>query len=205
MNTPQKNSQCNGSLNRRRLALIALGLASVASLAGCKTGLSTLSPNTIDFDEQRETVESFYRTVIDLQVFGLPTSSQLQALTPLMSDRLLGLLRDAQAAQARELARHRGAEPPLVQGALLVSLFEGATRLVYVQPVTGLNAWQATLTYQQGSNAVEWQDRVWLVNQARAGTNRWVVDDIEFGGQWDFARQGRLSKMLGNVIGHTDS
>ena len=200
MKTPLKNSQCNGSLNRRRLAFIALGLASVASLAGCKTGLSMLSPNTIDFDEQRETVETFYRTVIDLQVFGLPTRSQLQALTPLMSDRLLGLLRDAQAAQARALARHRGAEPPLVQGALWVSLFEGATRLVQVQRIAGLNAWQATLAYQQGSNAVEWQDRVWLVNQARAGTNRWFVDDIEFGGQWDFARQGRLSTMLGNVI-----
>ena len=51
------------------------------------------------------------------------------------------------------------------------------------------------LTYQdKGQKPVSWTDTIYLVNTP-AG---WRVDDIGYGGAWDFGNKGRLSQTLGD-------
>ncbi|MCD8537184.1 MAG: hypothetical protein LRY56_06690 [Burkholderiaceae bacterium] len=196
---------CLTEICRRKL--LVFGAASVAAcLSGCTHGLVAKEVPPSDQAAQAQAVQAFYSQVVKLQIFGVPTEEQLRALTPVISEKLAMLLRQARAAEHHLFARHGGAEPPLMQGALLVSLFEGANRFDSATPTAEANVWQATLAYGQGVDTVQWVDRVWLVRaqpqQHRSEAHRmsWVVDDIQFSGQWDFARQGRLSEALQAII-----
>ena len=44
--------------------------------------------------------------------------------------------------------------------------------------------------------ATRWSDKIYLVRS----NGRWVVDDIEFGGDWQFMHKGRLRELLRRVI-----
>ena len=199
MQTSQNHPTVRGPVRERRRVAAVLGLVGLAGLSGCASLGSNHTGND-GLAKQRAAVEQFYNSAIKLQVFGLPSDAQFKALSPSLSDRLIALISQAKASQARELARHGGTEPPLVQGALFMSLFEGAIKLVALEPAAKPDVWQATLAYQAGADTVKWVDLVWLVDQPSSGTHRWVVDDIEFGGQWDFARQGRLSQVLESLV-----
>lgn len=163
--------------------------AAFAVSALMMVGCAAIEPNEAD---QREVVKNFYVEAVALNVQGLPSEAELARLAPLMSDALLGLFEQARQAQANDFSRHRGTEPPLVQGSILFSLFEGAQRLVAIAPSEAPDMWLVTLAYGQGTQAFEWTDEVRLVRQ----NDRWLIDDIEFMGQWDFARSGWLSNTL---------
>ena len=146
---------------------------------------------------------TFYTAYLDLKPMGVPDPALRAKLRPLVSPGLDGLLAAADAAEARYAERTKKQVPPLVQGDLFTSLFEGATRFT-VASCTG-DASAATclvdFAYQEGSGPVTtWQDRVLLV-RAAAG---WVVDDIAYGGGWPFARRGRLSDVLKAVAREAD-
>jgi len=177
----------------RRSVLVLL--ASL-TLSGCVSPFSSVD----QVAAQRDAIQRCYDEVIALSLFGLPTDEQLNALQPLLSAQLLSLLIQARAAQDRAFARHGGQEPPLVQGALMMSLFEGASRLVAIESTAQTNVWQVRLAYGDGPDSVVWSDQVWLVFES----DRWRVNDIEFLGGWDFARQGRLTQMLSMVAKQGD-
>lgn len=161
----------------------------IVSLIGC-TPLSVTHPETA---QQRAAVKTFYDKAVSLNVMGLPTAEELAQLKPLLSTRLVSLLEQAQAHQARDHARHRGAEPPLVQGSVFFSLFEGANRVIAVAPDDVPNLWAVTLGYgRPGIDEVSWTDEVLLTKES----DRWVVDDLERMGQWDFSHTGWLSNTL---------
>lgn len=184
-------------LGRRLVGWVILISTVLAS--GCASVPDPQASRQIELASQRQSVVDFYNKVIELGVFGLPTDEQLQALAPLISSQLLALLREARATQAQALANQTQAQPPLIQGALFFSLFEGASRVDQVKPATVKDSWQVTLVYGQEVPVVRWTDRAWLVNEQQSCAGRWVINDIEFNGQWDFSRQQRLTQTLRTV------
>ena len=144
-------------------------------------------------------VEQFQLQLIASPVMGLPSAEQLEALSPYLSNQLLTRLRAASLAQKAITQRSQIPEPPLIQGALFYSLFEGASRLVHVMPVESGSSVLVTLEYMAQPNdpsLVRGTDRLRLVTENQQP----VVDDIQYLGQWDFSRKGMLSKQLDAVI-----
>lgn len=144
-------------------------------------------------------VEQFQWQLIASPVMGLPTAEQLEALSPYLSNQLLTRIRAASLAQKAITQRSQIPEPPLIQGALFYSLFEGASGLVQVTPEGSGSSVLVTLEYMAQPNdpsPVRWTDRVMLVTENQQP----VIDDLQYLGQWDFSRQGILSKQLDAVI-----
>jgi len=141
-------------------------------------------------------VRAFYNVYLKLGAGGVPSRAQQARLAPLISPALASLLRDARHAEETHLRRTKNQEPPLVEGDLFTSLFEGAHAyaLAGCTPSAATAECAVTLTYADPRDASKytWTDRVLLV-RARG---RWVVNDIAFGGGWDFARKGRLTDTL---------
>ena len=144
-------------------------------------------------------VEQFQWQLTASPVMGLPTAEQLEALSPYLSNQLLTRIRAASLAQKAITQRSQIPEPPLIQGALFYSLFEGASGLVQVTPEGSGSSVLVTLEYMAQPNdpsPVRWTDRVMLVTENQQP----VIDDLQYLGQWDFSRQGSLSKQLDAVI-----
>jgi hypothetical protein len=146
----------------------------------------------------------FYSTYLRLKPAGVPDANQRTQMRALISPMLDGLLAAADEAEARYANKTHKQVPPLVEGDLFTSLFEGATRISAAACAGGDKAatCRVDLAYRDGANGPEttWQDRVLLVRAAGG----WVVDDIEYGGNWPFARRGRLSEMLKAVVREAD-
>lgn len=191
---------------KRRLCLMGLPML---ALIGCHSGIVTApdapsikrSPESVQNQavlkqaEQRQVVAAFYERVMALHVYGLPTEEQRARLAPFVSTNLMNLMEQARKQQALDDARHRGSEPPLLQGSPFVSLFEGVTKVLAIEPGSTQNVWTVHLAWGQGSEQVRWTDLAAVAWES----NRWVVSDIVFHGQWDFARRGRLSDSLSAV------
>lgn len=93
-----------------------------------------------------------------------------------------------------------GEEPPLVQGALFYSLFEGAHRLkdIYSDSEAGVNAFLVDLEYGNPNDKKEftkWSDRAIVINE----NGKWVVDDLELLSDWAFGAKGKMSTILYSV------
>jgi hypothetical protein len=129
---------------------------------------------------------------------GVPDAAGLAKYRPFLSDKLVTLLDQAGRAEAAFAAKNKDA-PPLVEGDIFTSLFEGATA-VTVGACSGNHAGgQCTVTLSNApprEKPVSWTDTVYLVDTP-AG---WRVDDIGYGGNWDFGNKGRLSQTLGEVL-----
>jgi hypothetical protein len=90
-------------------------------------------------------VEQFQWQLIASPVMGLPTAEQLEALSPYLSNQLLTRIRAASLAQKAITQRSQIPEPPLIQGALFYSLFEGASGVVH-RYWSLWNTWLSPLT-----------------------------------------------------------
>jgi len=108
---------------------------------------------------------------------------------------------DANGAEICHAKRVHNMEPPLWEGDLFTSLFEGATGgKVAAVRVDGKSAevdveW--TYDAQDGQKAVVWQDRFYLVLHEGA----WRIDDIAHLGDWEFTYHGRISELLRDIAG----
>jgi len=141
----------------------------------------------------------FYATYAGLpRQGGLPQGAALGRYLPLLSPRLAGLIRQADAAQARFHAKVKDA-PPLIEGDLFSSQFEG-----FQTYKVGACSGSATaghcsvrLHYQApNQKAVDWNDDILLVKAGGA----WKVDDIAYRGAFAFGNSGLLSQTLAMVI-----
>ncbi len=129
---------------------------------------------------------------------GVPSESDRAKYAPFLSPALITLLADAGAAESR-FAKANKDSPPLMEGDLFTSMFEGATA-VQVGACSGdakTGRCAVRLEYAEaGSKPIDWTDTVYLVN-TQAG---WRVDDIAYGGSWAFGNKGRLSETLKQTI-----
>jgi hypothetical protein len=109
----------------------------------------------------------------------------------------------AAGAQARLTARVKNAVPPMLEGDIFSSLFEGATawKVGTCQGNAKTARCPVALTYtppasQKGSKPANWSDTILLENTPQG----WKVDDVIYDAGFAFGNTGRLSSMLQMVI-----
>jgi hypothetical protein len=130
---------------------------------------------------------------------GIPDVGARTRLQPFLSPALNKLLAAAAAAQARFSAKIKDS-PPLIEGDLFSSMFEGATQSKLQACATSGNQARCPVAFTHaGSNgrAADWTDTLLLVNIPGG----WRVDDIAYGGGFQFGNTGRLSDTLKTVTG----
>ena len=152
-------------------------------------------------NEQELAVANFYTTILAFEDGGAPTRKNINRLSPLISPDFRNKLLGVRDAVDKNLQKTKGAEPPLVEGSLFFSLFEGADKYTSIKsepnkkPVSYLVNLQYRNPYGK-HEIVKWQDRAILIKE----NNRWVVNDLELLGKWQFGAKGKLSEMLSEVI-----
>jgi len=139
--------------------------------------------------------KAFYETYLAVQQAGIPDAAGRKKLHPLLSDTLNAALADAAHAEAAYAKKTEGDAPPLVEGDIFTSLFEGASSYKILscdaQPKTAV----CTVSLTGGSEDsadVSWQDKLVLVSSLHG----WLVDDVQYGGNWDFGPKGTLQETL---------
>ena len=157
-------------------------------------------------DDPAQAANAFYSVYRDQHgQGGIPDATGRLRYAPVLSPRLNKQLMDAAAAQARLTAKVRNAVPPMLEGDIFSSLFEGATSwkvgacqgdaktahctvaLSYVPPAS-----QGTKTPKPAN----WTDTLLLTHTPQG----WKVDDVVYNAGFPFGNTGRLSDMLQMVV-----
>ena len=97
------------------------------------------------------------------------------------------------SAQARFMAKHKDS-PPLIEGDIFSSLFEGPTawKVVACNGDNKTARCNVSLTHQDaGQKPVSWTDTLVLANE-----NGWKVDDVAYDANFAFGNTGTLNEML---------
>ena len=171
----------------RRPALAVLTML----LAACSGPAVRPATDCPDPSSAAGTVCEFYDAYLRLRPAGLPSAAQQAELAPWLSERLERQLDAARAAQTAYRDAHPGEKPPLVDGFLFASLFEGPTDFVVGTAMAGNGLSRVPVQFSYGAETT-WQDIV-LVTQERG---RHVIDDVELAGAGPFNPAGRLSELL---------
>jgi hypothetical protein len=172
-------------MKRAGVTIVAVLLS---SCAGVPAGPVPACPDT---DTAQGAVCAFYTTYLEVRPSGLPTPAQEAALEPWLSTRLETRLADARRVQADFRERHPGEKPPLVDGCLFASLFEGPTSFTVGIATAAGGVTRVPVRFRYGSEA-QWEDVIVLTREGGA----YVIDDIEFAGAGPFNPPGRLSDRL---------
>ncbi len=153
-----------------------------------------------DNRDLEKAVSVFYKTYLEVQPSGLPRGEEEQKFRPHLSASLSNLLKEAGQAEQRYDRATKGRVPPLVEGDIFTSLFEGAAafRVLSCARKTAAGfCWVQFIYIDPGDNSsFKWKDKVYLIQDSRG----WRVDDIEFFGDWDSANKGRLKDILRRII-----
>ncbi|MEZ5667557.1 MAG: hypothetical protein R3F55_09025 [Alphaproteobacteria bacterium] len=141
--------------------------------------------------------QAFYDAVAALPVGGVPDEAGRATLAPLVSPALGEALDAAAAAEAAHSAATAGAEPPLAEGDLFSSLYEGPTGYTVGDCVAaGIGATcPVALVRDDSAGTTAWTDTAVVVESGEG----WRLADIVYGGDWDFAAQGRLTDALAGI------
>jgi hypothetical protein len=176
-------------MNMLRLFATCLAAAALAAAAG--TAADTSSP--------AKTAEGFYTIYSTFHPSdGIPDAAGRAKYAPFISVALDKLLTDGNAAEIKFNKANKDS-PPLIEGDLFTSMFEGATS--YKVGACKLSSAGAScaidLVYDDKKDpAIRWTDTVYLT-KTKAG---WRVDDIGYGGNWEYANKGRLSATVRQAI-----
>ncbi|MBI2213257.1 MAG: hypothetical protein HYU52_06390 [Acidobacteria bacterium] len=193
MNTPAAASRRNDKVT----SAAGLALCVVLLIASFLLSPAASAIKPADPDSPEATVKAFYDICVEEKVTGLPTEAQFDELRPLISEALYGLLADARMEQAEFSRENPYEKPPWIEGDLFSSLFEGPTRFTIGETV--IDGKRATVTIDfvddspSDATPFRWHDDVVLVQNSEGD---WLVDDIVYRGDWDFASKGRLSDTL---------
>jgi hypothetical protein len=134
---------------------------------------------------------------------GIPDAADRAKYAPYVSASLNHLLAQAGAAQDKFAASNKDT-PPLIEGDIFTSNFEGATAVKIGSCASDRASGTCAieLTYHPGTagdpqdKPLHWIDTAHLVNEA----DGWRVDDIGYGGTWDFGNKGRMRDTLKMAI-----
>jgi len=172
--------------------------ASLLLLAGTSASFAAGS------DEMGKIVDGFYGAYSTFHPSdGIPDANARAKYAPFVSPALEALLKKSDKAED-EFAKVNKDSPPLIEGDLFTANFEGAT--AYKVGVCGGDAkaghCAVSLTYDPGKTnnpkdkPFTWTDTIYLVETPQG----WRVDDIGYGGTWDFGNKGKLTETLHSVI-----
>jgi hypothetical protein len=150
-------------------------------------------------DSAQKAATDFYKasmSVKSIHIEGIPPAKVRAKLTPYITPTLDKLLADSDKAEDIHTKKTKNEEPPLVEGDLFSSTFEGVT--TYKVGACETKADAATcpvdLTYSdaQDKSTSKWTDKLMLVRV----NGEWRVDDIAYGGTWDLGNKGKLTEIL---------
>jgi hypothetical protein len=152
-------------------------------------------------------VEAFYAVYgpVHGQRGGIPDATARVRYAPVLSPRLNKQLVEAAAAQARLTAKVKNAVPPMLEGDIFSSLFEGASawKVGACQVTANTARCPVALSYtppplanRKAEKPANWNDTVLLV----ATPQGWKVDDVIYDTGFAFGNTGRLSSMLAMVV-----
>ena len=152
-------------------------------------------------DAAQAAAQAFYKVygTEHLRGGGVPDATGRAHYAPVLSPRLNQQMAAAAAAEVRFAAKVKGAAPPLIEGDIFSSVFEGATAWqVGACTVTGAVArCPVALTLAApGQKPANWHDTLVLAN---AGGG-WKVDDVVYDGGFAFGNTGKLSDILKMVL-----
>ncbi len=174
-----------------RLALAALVLSTAQSLAASD-----------DAQQMAQAVNAFYSVHHATDQDGIPNAKVRAQYAPYISPALERLLIAADAAET-QYAKDNKDSPPLVEGDLFSPNFEGISSFKIGACATDAKGSHCTMMGHYAAahpraqdKPVDWTDTVLLV-KTPAG---WRVDDIAYGGNWDFGNHGKLSDTLKSSI-----
>jgi hypothetical protein len=149
-----------------------------------------------------DAVSGFYRVHQQSTPDGVPDAKLRAKYGPYISPQLDRLLQDGEAAESR-FAHDNPGSPPMVEGDLFSPNFEGITTFKVEGCATKAKVAQckmqlhfATAHPRPQDKPVDWADTVTLVQS----DGSWRVDDIAFGGNWDFGNHGTLKGTLKDTI-----
>lgn len=172
-------------MKRLSIALLAMGAAA------CLGSAPPRAPTCPDAGTAPGVVCEFYARYLELRPSGLPTVEQQAALAPWLSERLEARLAQARRIQSAFRTQSPDEKPPLVDGCLFASLFEGPTDYT-VGTAERTGAVTRVPVRFRYHTAAEWEDTVLVTREGDA----FVIDDVEFGGAGPFNPPGRLSELL---------
>jgi hypothetical protein len=152
-------------------------------------------------------INEFYAVYASQQAQGggIPDATVRVRYAPVLSPRLNKQLAAAAAAQGRLTAKVKNAVPPMLEGDIFSSLFEGATAwkvgscqadIKSARCPVGLTYAPAPSPGSKAPKPANWHDTVVLVNTPQG----WKVDDVVYDAGFAFGNTGRLSDMLQMVI-----
>ncbi len=129
---------------------------------------------------------------------GIPDSGARAQLAPYLSPGLNRMLAETATVEARFAAKIKDA-PPMIEGDLFTSMFEGATS--WKPGACGIQGSAArcpvAFTHAQtGETPVAWTDTLILTNTSQG----WRVNDIAYGGGFRFGNTGTLTDTLKLVL-----
>jgi hypothetical protein len=181
---------------------LCLGLTACEPERGPRPGVEppVLPPLPVEVapptESSRAMLEKFYTYHLRNQDSGVPDDYRMDLYRPYLSQRLIALMERARRHRAQAIAARPDEKPPFVDGDLFSSLFEGPTGFAIGKPIR-LNDdnQRVPIVFSnvvRGEKPVRWTDYAVMVHEETG----WKLDDIEYGGQWAFAQQGRLSDAL---------
>jgi hypothetical protein len=138
--------------------------------------------------------EDFYVMHRRLGNSGLPDVGAMNAYNAFLCPSLGALILDARKRQQQYIAANPDDKPPLIEGDLFSSLFEGPDTVKATDTVVNGNHARVTLAmrYESGAKATKWNDTAVLA----LDDGIWCLEDVEYQGKWPFANRGRLSESL---------
>lgn len=136
----------------------------------------------------------FYEMHMRMSARGLPGPGTLNAYAAFLCPSLVTAIGDARSRQQQFIQAHPQEKPPLVEGDLFSSLFEGADSATTLEATgTGSGARvSVALGRGKGAGAPRWKDELLLERDDQL----WCVANVEYHGDWQFANRGRLSDRL---------
>ena len=186
----------------------AIGMAIALSLCSCEpelgptpgteapTGQLILTKVAPPTESSRMMLESFYTLHLRNRDPGVPDVYLLDGYRPYLSERLIAQLERARERRVAAITAHPDEKPPFVEGDLFSSLFEGPTGFTIGKPIRLDDDHQRLpvvfINVVPGQPPERWTDYAEMVHEESG----WKLDDLEYGGQWEFASQGRLSQTL---------
>ncbi len=169
--------------------------AVLASVLSCLALNSLVSGEpAVDHGNPEAVARVFYAELRRLGVFGLPREADWAVLKSFCSETLGAALDRAVAEQAEFIRKNPDEKPPWIDGDLFSSLFEGPKQFQVGEAVTKGESAEVPVecSHTEGGETVKWRDTLLLVKKG----GKWLIDDVSYGGIWDFSNSGTLKEAL---------
>lgn len=148
----------------------------------------------VDHGNPEAVARVFYSELRRLGVSGLPGEEAWAHLKPFCSEALAAALDLAVKEQVEFMRKNPDEKPPWIEGDLFSSLFEGPKQFVAGAAVIKGETAEVPVecSFTEGGETVKWSDTLLLVKES----GKWLIDDVSYGGTWDFANSGTLKDAL---------